>query len=192
MRNRGSRWVLVTNYVELRLYSYADGDQDYEVFWFEKLADPAEYARFHLLLSAENLLGGRTGDLLKASREADTEIGEDLYADYKTLRQELIAAIPEHNPHIDAVAAVGAAQTVLDRVLFIAFAEDTRLLPQNSLKRAFEHEDPYNPRPVWQNFRGLLPCHRPGQQATQHPEIQWRPVPARPAGRRHRLAGRGL
>ncbi len=156
MRNRGSRWVLVTNYVELRLYSYADGDQDYELFRFEDLTDRKEYARFHLLLCAENLLGNRTRDLLTASREADREIGEDLYADYKALRQELIAAIPAHNPHIDAVAAVGAAQTVLDRVLFVAFAEDTRLLPANSLKKAFEHEDPYNQHPVWQNFRGLF------------------------------------
>ena len=26
----------------------------------------------------------------------------------------------------------------------------------NTLKHASEHHDPYNPRPVWQNFRGLF------------------------------------
>ena len=33
---------------------------------------------------------------------------------------------------------------------------DRGLLPAESLKRAFEHRDPYNPRPVWLNFRGLF------------------------------------
>jgi hypothetical protein len=47
-------------------------------------------------------------------------------------------------------------QKLLDRVLFCAFCEDRGLLPAESLKRAFEHHDPYSPRPVWQNFRGLF------------------------------------
>jgi hypothetical protein len=34
------------------------------------------------------------------------------------------------------------------------FCEDRGLLPAESLKHAFEHRDPYNPRPVWLNFRG--------------------------------------
>jgi hypothetical protein len=47
-------------------------------------------------------------------------------------------------------------QKLLDRVLFCAFCEDRGLLPAESLKHAFEHRDPYNPRPVWLNFRGLF------------------------------------
>jgi hypothetical protein len=30
------------------------------------------------------------------------------------------------------------------------------LLPAETLKRAFEHRDPYNPHPVWLNFLGLF------------------------------------
>ena len=155
-RNRGTKWVLVTNYVEIRLYSYMHGTQDYEVFYLKDLTDRNEYARFRLLLAAENLLTGNTQSLLDESASADKDVGDQLYADYKELRQNLIAAIPQNNPQIDAVGAVGAAQKLLDRVLFIAFAEDTRLLPDRSLEQAFEHADPYNPRPVWQNFLGLF------------------------------------
>jgi hypothetical protein len=36
------------------------------------------------------------------------------------------------------------------------FCEDRGLLPAESLKHAFEHRDPYNPKPVWLNFRGLF------------------------------------
>jgi hypothetical protein len=41
-------------------------------------------------------------------------------------------------------------------VLFCAFCEDRGLLPAESLKHAFEHRNPYNPKPVWLNFRGLF------------------------------------
>ena len=41
-------------------------------------------------------------------------------------------------------------------MLFIAFAEDTGLLPDNTLENAFVARDPYNPRPVWDNFKGLF------------------------------------
>ena len=41
-------------------------------------------------------------------------------------------------------------------MLFIAFAEDTGLLPDNTLENAFIARDPYNPRPVWDNFKGLF------------------------------------
>jgi hypothetical protein len=47
-------------------------------------------------------------------------------------------------------------QKLLDHVLFCAFCEDRDLLPAESLKHAFEHRDPYNPRPIWLNFRGLF------------------------------------
>ena len=40
--------------------------------------------------------------------------------------------------------------------LLRAFCEDRGLLPAESLKRAFEHRDPYDPNPLWQNFRGLF------------------------------------
>jgi hypothetical protein len=53
--NVGSKWVLVSNYLEIRLYSYGDGRQEYEAFDLAKLHEPAEYARVQLLLSAELL-----------------------------------------------------------------------------------------------------------------------------------------
>src|SRR5205814_1939807 len=39
---------------------------------------------------------------------------------------------------------------------FCAFSEDRGLLPADTVKRAYQHSDPYNPRPIWDNFRGLF------------------------------------
>ncbi len=156
MNARGVKWVLVSNYIELRLYGFGEGTSAYEVFRLDQLTDPDEYARFMLLLSAENLLSGSTLDLLKESRREDKDITDNLYRDYKELRLKLLHAAQEADASIDALDAIALAQKILDRVLFIAFAEDTGLLPDNTLANAFTARDPYNPRPVWENFKGLF------------------------------------
>lgn len=154
--NVGTKWVLVSNYLEIRLYSYADGRQFFDRFDLSNLHEPAEYKRFMLLLSADNLLSGRTLAILDESRKEDRDITERLYADYRTLRSELIAAVTAERPDGDPLESIRLGQTILDRVLFIAFAEDNGLLPDDSLLNAFQHKDPYNPKPVWQTFLRLF------------------------------------
>jgi len=162
-------WVLVSNYTELRLYSYVHGNQTYESFDFRTLTDPYEYARFQLLLGADNFLSGRTLDHLDASQKEEKDITNKLYADYQEIRHVLIDHIKDHNPEIDGETQIAYAQTTLDRVLFIAFAEDTGLLPQHSLKQAYDHADPYNPKPVWDNFKGLFKAIDKGNTALNIP-----------------------
>ena len=154
--NVGSKWVLVSNYLEIRLYSYGEGRQAYESFDLSKLHEPEEFARAQLLLSAENLLGTRTQDLLEESRTENRDITNRLYADYKVLRGDLIGEVRRELPDMDPLAAIRTAQTVLDRVLFIAFAEDTGLLPPKTIEKAYTHADPYHPKPVWETFQSLF------------------------------------
>ncbi|WP_127657603.1 Eco57I restriction-modification methylase domain-containing protein [Alexandriicola marinus] len=156
MNARGVKWVLVSNMIELRFYGFGEGTSAYEEFRLDQLTDPEEYARFMLLLSAENLLSGRTADLLKESRREDKDITDSLYQDYKDLRLKLLSAVQEADAAIAPLDAIALAQKILDRVLFIAFAEDTGLLPDNTLENAFIARDPYTPRPVWDNFKGLF------------------------------------
>lgn len=165
----GVKWVLVSNMVEIRFYGFGEGTQAYERFELAKLTEPAEYARFMLLLSADNLLSGRTGELLKESRREDKDITNALYTDYKSLRGDLISAVRQELPSLDGLKAIAAAQTILDRVLFTAFAEDTGLLPQRILEKAFEHSDPFSPRPIWNNFKGLFASIDKGNHALNVP-----------------------
>ena len=153
---RGVKWVLVSNYVELRLYGFGEGTEAYEAFDLARLVEPHEYARFTLLLSADNLLSGRTLDLLRDSRREDKDITDRLYADYKALRSDLIDAVRAADASVDPLDAIARAQIILDRVLFVAFAEDGGLLPRNTLEKAFEASNPFNPAPVWSNFVGLF------------------------------------
>ncbi|MDZ4317664.1 MAG: DNA methyltransferase [Phenylobacterium sp.] len=169
MNARGVKWVLVSNMIELRLYGFGEGTAAYEVFQLGRLTDPDEYARFMLLLSADSLLSGRTLDLLKQSRAEDRDITDSLYQDYKALRLKLIGAVQTADPSIASLDAIAVAQKILDRVLFIAFAEDTGLLPGNTLNQAFVTRDPYNPRPVWDNFMGLFNAIDQGSETLKIP-----------------------
>lgn len=152
----GAKWVLVSNYLEIRLYAVGYGRQDYERFDLAELATPEAYHRLRLFLSAENLLGGRTRALLKESDKVGKDITNKLYHDYKHLRENLIRSLKADNPAVPELEIISHAQTILDRVLFVAFAEDQTLLPEHTLEKAFTHQDPYNPRPVWENFKGLF------------------------------------
>jgi hypothetical protein len=104
--NVGTKWVLVSNYLEIRLYSYGEGRQAYETFDLRRLHEPEEYARAQLLLSAENLLGGRTAELLEESRRENKDITNRLYADYKTLRSDLIGEVRRERPEMDPLVAI--------------------------------------------------------------------------------------
>ncbi len=169
MNARGVKWVLVSNMIELRLYGFGEGTTAYEAFQLDRLTDPQEYARFMLLLSAEKLLSGHTLDLLKQSRAEDRDITDSLYQDYKALRLELLGAVQTASPDIAPLSAIAVAQKILDRVLFIAFAEDTGLLPRSTLSQAFITRDHYNPRPIWDNFLGLFNAIDKGSEALKIP-----------------------
>src|SRR5712691_2959299 len=81
----GSRWVLVSNCVEVRLYGFGRGRDAYELFDLTKLDDPEEHARLCMILSAERLLGGATDALLRETDSAYRDITGKLYDDYKKL-----------------------------------------------------------------------------------------------------------
>ena len=153
---KGAQWVLVCNYVELRLYAVSETSLVYEQFNLVELTDPQQYARFILLLHADNFLSGNTTKLLNQSLLADKEITAQLYNDYKALRELLISRLISDNPETSAPRLIAPAQKLLDRLLFVAFAEDKGLIPENSIQKAFAHADPYNPRPIYENFKGLF------------------------------------
>ncbi len=59
-------------------------------------------------------------------------------------------------PKLTPVAAIEPAQKVLDRILFIAFAQRTDLLPDRMLERAAKERNEFVPVPLWSNFTALF------------------------------------
>jgi len=164
--NTGTKWVLVSNYREIRLYAYGKGRKDYETFDLIEVANcEQQYKRFILLLSANNLLGNKTLSLLDESEKVDKDITDKFYREYKEFRVRLIETISKDNPAKDKLDIIRLAQKILDRILFVAFAESRDLLPKKTLLDAFASVNRYNPQPIWKNFVGLFHAINEGNAA---------------------------
>ncbi len=155
-------WVIVTSIRQTRLYYKGTDQQTYERFDTISLAEDDDWQlkRFLFLLGAERVIpeSGRCHlyDLRTASERIGKELTKDYYVKYADIRQDVFEQLAQSNDSIDRHTVLSVSQKLLDRVLFVAFCEDRGLLPADSLKKAYEHKDPYHPRPVWENFRGLF------------------------------------
>lgn len=161
-RSAGCRWVIVSNYRETRLYSTAHSMEDFESFELGKLDQPDEFRRLWMLLSRGSLLpearGGRSylDELLTDSAKVQDEITVKLYRDYRKLRRDLFVRLSTSHPAVKPLDILRLTQKLLDRFLFVAFAEDRELLPDETIKHALEHVDEYRPRPLWDNLKAVF------------------------------------
>jgi type I restriction-modification system DNA methylase subunit len=165
----GAKWVLVSNCAEIRLYAFGHGRELYETWDLELIDDPQEHERLWLLVGAQNLLYGRTAALLDESANEQKDITDKLYVDYKKTRNTLIQTLQDQPPRLAALAAIEHAQTILDRVLFIAFAESTALLPEKLIRKAWDQKSPFRPNGAWENFVGLFESVDKGNPALDIP-----------------------
>lgn len=175
------KWVIVSNYRELRLYQTSKTPAYYERFRLQELEDPARFQCFYFLLCRRNFLpptsqpqtASRIDNLLKQSNEAELDITQQLYSEYKQVRIDLARHFRSHGPKSlpdrdtvligqaqkvldrDAVL-IAQAQKVLDRILFVAFCEDKGLLPDKTIVDAHDYKDPYHPRPIWENYKAVF------------------------------------
>jgi hypothetical protein len=154
-------WIIVTSMRETRLYDKGAHQQAYECFDTLRLAaDEALLKRFIFLLGAERVVPAQREchlyELLRASETVGRTLTNQFYALYADIRQRVLTRLCRENATVAPPEILRCTQKLLDRVLFCAFCEDRGLLPAESLKRAFEHRDPYNPHPLWLNFRGLF------------------------------------
>jgi hypothetical protein len=165
----GAKWVLVSNCAEIRLYAFGHGREQYETWDLSLLDDPREHERLWLLIGAQNLLSGRTAALLEESAHEQKDITNKLYVDYKKTRDTLIQTLQDQPPRLTALAAIEHAQTILDRVLFIAFAQSTSLLPDRLIQKAWDQKSPFRPNAAWENFVGLFDAADKGNPALDIP-----------------------
>ena len=150
------KFLVLTNMLELRLYAVGYTRRAYERFDLLEVADdPREFRKLRLLLGAENLLTGRTAQLLEASAKAEREITHQLYADYKRWRIQLIVALAQDNDMAPG-DLIAPAQKLLDRVLFVAFAQQRGLLPSGTLQEVHSTHNHWAPHPRYENYKGLF------------------------------------
>ena len=156
------RWGIVSNVVSFRLYERNSTKRAYEHFTLQSLRDFDVFKRFYVLfqrqgLIDESLLGPpRAVVLLKRLTERQRKVGDELYDTYSRTRSDLITDlhITRKYPQDEAIEM---AQRLFDRIIFIAFCEDRRLLPEKIITEAYSVAGIHavtNPR--WQSFKNLF------------------------------------
>ncbi len=146
---RSVPFVIVSNFWEFRLYH--DNLLDYEVWTLDDLVDPTDdyilFKTWYALLRRENFTTSKgtskTENLLSDIRVEQDNISKNFYKVYREARLELLRDIYQHNNHIRTNIDIGIekAQKIVDRIVFAAFAEDSGLLPDNTLLRVIKAAD---------------------------------------------------
>jgi len=157
------RWVIVSNFTEIRLYQVGRSKEYYEIFYLHELDDIDVFKKFHYLLCKENLIcedgKSQTLQLTEATQKRHEDISVKFYNLYKDLRINLFEHFKSNNPEVNQEILLEKAQKFLDRIIFICFCEDKGLLPNDLLHEAIERgKKTFNPSetPIWDQIRGVF------------------------------------
>ncbi|MCK4797086.1 MAG: transposase, partial [Spirochaetes bacterium] len=72
------------------------------------------------------------------SKLQEEDISLKLYKDYSRFKTSIFTNLIDNNPEIDKIILLKNTQKLLDRLLFIFFAEDRGLLPPNTISKIIE------------------------------------------------------
>jgi len=126
------KYVITSNFQKLRLYIETTHDyQEFDLFNmpFEK------FKQFYLLLCKDNLLKNLPEKLKNETKLPDVDITEKFYNDYKAFKDRLFDNLVKANPQYAQLTLFRKSQKLVDRILFILFAEDNGLIPPNTISK---------------------------------------------------------
>jgi len=121
-------WILVSNFKEFRLYNWGKKSDNYICFTYEDLLDQEKFTYFMLAFSkTSHIEKDYPKKLLKDTLVIEKQLETNFYKLFHETRLMLIKELEEFN-ELNRVDAVHYAQLILNRYMFISFAEDTGLL----------------------------------------------------------------
>ncbi len=133
-QHRGATYVIISNFEKLRFY--IDNSVDFEEFNLFNLSED-EFSLLYLCLAHENIEKNLPETIKTKSVSKEEEITNKLYKDYSEFKQALFNDILVLN-HVDTaeqkIVLFKKTQKLLDRLLFIFFAEDSGLLTPNTMR----------------------------------------------------------
>jgi len=133
----GTRLVVISNFEKLRLYiDNAVEHREWNLFTLTE----DDFRELYLCLAWQQVVNGTAVKMKAESVSSEDQITKALYRDYSQFKRALFADILKNNPVRDGedekewqLLLFKKTQKLLDRMLFIFFAEDCGLLPPNSM-----------------------------------------------------------
>ena len=121
------RYVIISNFKQLDIYSDSS-----DVCFSLDMTQSQSYTTFYALLSQSSLERNEIARLKKLSKSQD-EITKEVYKKYSNFRLKLLNNLMEKNKELSKENIFESANKLLDRFMFILFAEDRGLIPANSI-----------------------------------------------------------
>ena len=128
---QGCVYIITSNFEKLRFY--IDNAIDHIEFNLFTLTE-SQFELLYLCLAWENIERGIPRKIKEESISQEDVITKKLYNDYSLFKRELHQNLVLLNPQYDPLTLFKKSQKLLDRFLFLFFAEDRQLLPPNSVR----------------------------------------------------------
>lgn len=149
------KYVITSNFRKLRFY--IDNAVDFEEFDLFNLSSD-QFKLLWICLSATHLLKNIPAQIKEASNHEEENVTKKLYADYAKFRTDFFQNIILKNPDFDRLVLFKKTQKLLDRFLFLFFAEDRGLVSPNWTRKILQDwtdlKDKYdNYIPLYNRFR---------------------------------------
>jgi type I restriction-modification system DNA methylase subunit len=128
--HRKASYVVISNFEKLRFY--IDNAIDFIEFNLFSLSKE-DFAVLWLCLAYDNIANGLPKQIKAESVSSEDQVTKQLYKEYSTFKRALFDDLTKLNPEYDRLTLFKKSQKLLDRLLFILFAEDSGLLPPNSI-----------------------------------------------------------
>lgn len=136
-------YVIISNFEKLRFY--IDNAIEHIEFNLFQLTEN-DFNLLYLCLAYKNISTHVPKQIKEESVSQEDVITKKLYKDYSVFKRELFVSLIELNPQYDKLILFKKSQKLLDRFLFLFFAEDRLLLPPNSVREILKQ---------WQQLKEL-------------------------------------
>ena len=166
----GCNYVITSNFEKLRFY--IDDSISYEDFPLFQLTKE-QFELMWLCLSHDHIMSGLPKKIKEESVTEEEEVTKKLYKDYSAFRREVFDSIANRNSEYNKLTLFKSTQKLLDRFLFIFFAEDRGLIPPNSIRKIISKwtdlRDKYdNYVPLYDRFRKYFGYLNTGHKDATH------------------------
>jgi len=121
------KYVIISNFKQLDIYSESS-----DVCYRVDMTQIQNYTTLYALLNQSSLETNEIARLKKLSKSQD-EITKEVYKEYSDFRLKLLNNLLENNKELSRENIFECANKLLDRFMFILFAEDRGLIPANSI-----------------------------------------------------------
>jgi len=129
------KYVITSNFEKIRLY--INDATEFEEFKLFQLSEN-EFKFLYLCFCKESIFENTPAKMKEESNQQEEQISKKLYNDYSIFRNNIFQNLTKNNPQIDKLILFKKSQKLLDRFLFIFFAEDKGLIPANIISKVIE------------------------------------------------------